>query len=132
MAPMVKPPVGQAVCPDPSPRVQGQTPALSVLHIPLHSGLEASNPISASCSQRSEPIKTADSLTSTQSYCHPTYSTTSYTVDPVTAGYQYSQYGQTAVDYLAKNVSLSTQRRMKLGEHSAVLGLLQVETGQAY
>ncbi|XP_039509073.1 paired box protein Pax-7b isoform X3 [Pimephales promelas] len=99
---------------------------------PLHSGLEASNPISASCSQRSEPIKTADSLTSTQSYCHPTYSTTSYTVDPVTAGYQYSQYGQTAVDYLAKNVSLSTQRRMKLGEHSAVLGLLQVETGQAY
>ena len=37
-----------------------------------------------------------------------------------------------AVDYLAKNVSLSTQRRMKLGAHSAVLGLLQVETGQAY
>lgn len=37
-----------------------------------------------------------------------------------------------AVDYLAKNVSLSTQRRMKLGDHSAVLGLLQVETGQAY
>lgn len=37
-----------------------------------------------------------------------------------------------AVDYLAKNVSLSTQRRMKLGEHSAVLGLLPVETGQAY
>uniref|UniRef100_A0A673LLZ8 Paired box protein Pax-7-like n=1 Tax=Sinocyclocheilus rhinocerous TaxID=307959 RepID=A0A673LLZ8_9TELE len=99
---------------------------------PLHSGLEASNPISASCSQRSEPIKTADSLPSSQSYCPPTYSTTSYSVDPVTAGYQYSQYGQTAVDYLAKNVSLSTQRRMKLGEHSAVLGLLQVETGQAY
>ena len=37
-----------------------------------------------------------------------------------------------AVDYLTKNVSLSTQRRMKLGDHSAVLGLLQVETGQAY
>jgi len=37
-----------------------------------------------------------------------------------------------AVDYLTKNVSLSTQRRMKLGEHSAVLGLLPVETGQAY
>uniref|UniRef100_A0A673LPJ0 Paired box protein Pax-7-like n=1 Tax=Sinocyclocheilus rhinocerous TaxID=307959 RepID=A0A673LPJ0_9TELE len=61
---------------------------------PLHSGLEASNPISASCSQRSEPIKTADSLPSSQSYCPPTYSTTSYSVDPVTAGYQYSQYGQ--------------------------------------
>ncbi|MCJ8741617.1 hypothetical protein PDJAM_G00072750, partial [Pangasius djambal] len=99
---------------------------------PLHSGLEASNPISGSCSQRSEPIKTAESLASSQSYCPPTYSSTSYSVDPVTAGYQYSQYGQTAVDYLAKNVSLSTQRRMKLGEHSAVLGLLQVETGQAY
>ncbi|TSM04836.1 Paired box protein Pax-7 [Bagarius yarrelli] len=99
---------------------------------PLHSGLEASNPITGSCSQRSEPIKTAESLTSSQSYCPPTYSSTSYSVDPVTAGYQYSQYGQTAVDYLAKNVSLSTQRRMKLGEHSAVLGLLQVETGQAY
>uniref|UniRef100_A0A3B1JZF7 Paired box 7b n=1 Tax=Astyanax mexicanus TaxID=7994 RepID=A0A3B1JZF7_ASTMX len=99
---------------------------------PLHGSLEASNPISASCSQRSEPIKTVDSLASSQSYCPPTYSTTSYSVDPVTAGYQYSQYGQTAVDYLAKNVSLSTQRRMKLGEHSAVLGLLQVETGQAY
>ncbi|XP_037397401.1 paired box protein Pax-7b isoform X3 [Pygocentrus nattereri] len=62
---------------------------------PLHSSLEASNPISASCSQRSEPIKTADSLASSQSYCPPTYSTTSYSVDPVTAGYQYSQYGQT-------------------------------------
>ncbi|XP_012676292.1 paired box protein Pax-7b isoform X1 [Clupea harengus] len=99
---------------------------------PLHGSLESSNPISGSCSQRSDSIKTVDSLQSSQSYCPPTYSTSSYSVDPVTAGYQYSQYGQTAVDYLAKNVSLSTQRRMKLGEHSAVLGLLQVETGQAY
>ncbi|XP_016367934.1 paired box protein Pax-7-like [Sinocyclocheilus rhinocerous] len=99
---------------------------------PLHGSLEASNPISASCSQRSDPIKSVDSLASSQSYCPPTYSATSYSMDPVTAGYQYSQYGQTAVDYLAKNVSLSTQRRMKLGDHSAVLGLLQVETGQAY
>ncbi|XP_062396556.1 paired box protein Pax-7b isoform X2 [Sardina pilchardus] len=99
---------------------------------PLHGGLDSSNSISASCSQRSDSIKTVDSLPSSQSYCPPTYSTTGYSVDPVTAGYQYSQYGQTAVDYLAKNVSLSTQRRMKLGEHSAVLGLLQVETGQAY
>ncbi|CAG07040.1 unnamed protein product [Tetraodon nigroviridis] len=99
---------------------------------PLHSSLESSNPISASCSQRSDTIKSVDSLASSQSYCPPTYSATSYSVDPVTAAYQYSQYGQTAVDYLAKNVSLSTQRRMKLGDHSAVLGLLQVETGQAY
>ncbi|XP_010879986.1 paired box protein Pax-7a isoform X8 [Esox lucius] len=99
---------------------------------PLHGSLESSNPISASCSQRSDSIKGVDSLASSQSYCPPTYSATSYSVDPVTAGYQYSQYGQTAVDYLAKNVSLSTQRRMKLGDHSAVLGLLQVETGQAY
>ena len=43
-----------------------------------------------------------------------------------------SLFSPAAVDYLAKNVSLSTQRRMKLGEHSAVLGLLPVETGQAY
>ncbi|NP_001245265.1 paired box gene 7b [Oncorhynchus mykiss] len=99
---------------------------------PLHGSLESSNPISASCSQRSDSIKGVDSLSSSQSYCPPTYSATSYSVDPVTAGYQYSQYGQTAVDYLTKNVSLSTQRRMKLGDHSAVLGLLQVETGQAY
>ncbi|KAF5904721.1 paired box protein Pax-7-like isoform X1 [Clarias magur] len=63
---------------------------------PLHSGLEASNTISGSCSQRSEPIKTAESLASSQSYCPPTYSSTSYSVDPVTAGYQYSQYGQNA------------------------------------
>ncbi|XP_053173025.1 paired box protein Pax-7-like isoform X2 [Scomber japonicus] len=104
---------------------------------PLHSALDSSpsNAISASCSQRSADasIKTVDSLPSSQSYCPPTYSTTSYSVDPtVAAGYQYSQYGQTAVDYLAKNVGLSSQRRMKLADHSAVLGLLQVETGQAY
>ncbi|KAJ7411196.1 hypothetical protein BTVI_50850 [Pitangus sulphuratus] len=98
---------------------------------PLHGGLDTTNSISASCSQRSDSIKSVDSLPTSQSYCPPTYSTTSYSVDPV-AGYQYGQYGQTAVDYLAKNVSLSTQRRMKLGEHSTVLGLLPVETGQAY
>uniref|UniRef100_A0A672P2U2 Paired box 7 n=1 Tax=Sinocyclocheilus grahami TaxID=75366 RepID=A0A672P2U2_SINGR len=61
---------------------------------PLHGSLEASNPISGSCSQRSDPIKSVDSLASSQSYCHPTYSATSYSMDPVTAGYQYSQYGQ--------------------------------------
>uniref|UniRef100_A0A8C8S4C2 Paired box 7 n=1 Tax=Pelusios castaneus TaxID=367368 RepID=A0A8C8S4C2_9SAUR len=98
---------------------------------PLHGGLDTTNSISASCSQRSDSIKSVDSLPTSQSYCPPTYSTTGYSVDPV-ASYQYGQYGQTAVDYLAKNVSLSTQRRMKLGEHSAVLGLLPVETGQAY
>nr|XP_033777999.1 paired box protein Pax-7 isoform X1 [Geotrypetes seraphini] len=98
---------------------------------PLHSGLDTTNSISASCSQRSDSIKSVDSLPSSQSYCPPTYSTPGYGVDPV-ASYQYGQYGQSAVDYLAKNVSLSTQRRMKLGEHSAVLGLLPVETGQAY
>ncbi|CAF92792.1 unnamed protein product, partial [Tetraodon nigroviridis] len=43
-----------------------------------------------------------------------------------------SPFPTAAVDYLAKNVSLSSQRRMKLADHSAVLGLLQVETGQAY
>ncbi|XP_067384415.1 paired box protein Pax-7-like isoform X1 [Channa argus] len=100
---------------------------------PLHSTLDSSpsNVISASCSQRpaEATIKAVDSLPSSQSYCPPTYSTTSYSMD-----YQYAQYGQTAaaVDYLAKNVSLSSQRRMKLADQSAVLGLLQVETGQAY
>ncbi|XP_003783899.1 paired box protein Pax-7 isoform X1 [Otolemur garnettii] len=98
---------------------------------PLHGGLDSATSISASCSQRADSIKPGDSLPTSQSYCPPTYSTTGYSVDPV-AGYQYGQYSQTAVDYLAKNVSLSTQRRMKLGEHSAVLGLLPVETGQAY
>uniref|UniRef100_A0A8C7R5C3 Uncharacterized protein n=1 Tax=Oncorhynchus mykiss TaxID=8022 RepID=A0A8C7R5C3_ONCMY len=63
---------------------------------PLHGSLESSNSISASCSQRSsdQSIKTVDSMASSQSYCPPTYSTSSYSVDPVTAGYQYSQYGQ--------------------------------------
>ncbi|XP_028597405.1 paired box protein Pax-7 isoform X5 [Podarcis muralis] len=98
---------------------------------PLHGSLDTANSISASCSQRSDSIKSVDSLPTSQSYCPPTYTTTGYSVDPV-ASYQYGQYGQTAVDYLTKNVSLSTQRRMKLGEHSAVLGLLPVETGQAY
>ncbi|KAM9752437.1 paired box protein Pax-7-like isoform 2-T2 [Menidia menidia] len=105
---------------------------------PLQTTMDSSpsNSISTSCSQRpaEAPLKPVDSLPSSQSYCPPTYSASSYGVDPAVAaaGYQYSQYGQTAVDYLAKNVSLSGQRRMKLADHSAVLGLLQVETGQAY
>lgn len=52
--------------------------------------------------------------------------------EPVSRSFCLSFFFPAAVDYLAKNVSLSTQRRMKLGEHSAVLGLLPVETGQAY
>ncbi|XP_067872868.1 paired box protein Pax-7 isoform X2 [Heterodontus francisci] len=98
---------------------------------PLHGSLDTANPLSASCSQRTDSIKGVESLPSSQSYCTPAYSTSGYSMDPV-PGYQYAQYGQSAVDYLTKNVSLSTQRRMKLSEHSAVLGLLQVETGQAY
>ena len=62
---------------------------------PLHGSLESSNPISGSCSQRSDSIKGGvDTLASSQSYCPPTYSASSYSVDPVAAGYQYSQYGQ--------------------------------------
>ncbi|XP_041712903.1 paired box protein Pax-7-like isoform X2 [Coregonus clupeaformis] len=63
---------------------------------PLHGSLESSNSISASCSQRSsdQSIKTVDSMASSHSYYTPTYSTSSYSVDPVTTGYQYSQYGQ--------------------------------------
>lgn len=64
---------------------------------PLHSTLEPS-PSNSSCSQRpaETAIKTVDSLPSSQSYCPPTYSTTSYNMDPAVAaaGYQYSQYGQ--------------------------------------
>lgn len=66
---------------------------------PLHSTLEPSpsNGIS-SCSQRptEASIKTVDSLPSSQAYCPPTYSTSSYSMDPAVAaaGYQYSQYGQ--------------------------------------
>lgn len=60
---------------------------------PLHGGLDSTNSISASCSQRSDSIKSVESLPTSQSYCPPTYSTTSYSVDPV-AGYQYGQYGQ--------------------------------------
>lgn len=60
---------------------------------PLHGGLDTTNSISASCSQRSDSIKSVESLPTSQSYCPPTYSTTSYSVDPV-AGYQYGQYGQ--------------------------------------
>uniref|UniRef100_A0A669DAF6 Paired box 7 n=1 Tax=Oreochromis niloticus TaxID=8128 RepID=A0A669DAF6_ORENI len=83
---------------------------------PLHSTLDStsSNSISASCSQRSAEasIKTVDSLPSSQSYCPPTYSTTSYSMDPsvAAAGYQYSQYGQ--------NVEFREEKNML---HSEVL-----------
>uniref|UniRef100_A0A670YYH5 Paired box 7 n=1 Tax=Pseudonaja textilis TaxID=8673 RepID=A0A670YYH5_PSETE len=60
---------------------------------PLHGSLESANAISASCSQRSDSIKSVDSLPTSQAYCPPTYTTTGYSVDPV-AGYQYGQYGQ--------------------------------------
>ncbi|XP_043967625.1 paired box protein Pax-7-like [Gambusia affinis] len=78
-------------------------------------------------------VKMAESFHSSESYS-PTYGTTSYSMDPVVtaASYQYSQYGQTAVDYLAKNISLFSQHKMKLTNHSAVLGMLHVSTGQAY
>uniref|UniRef100_A0ACB8EE55 Uncharacterized protein n=1 Tax=Sphaerodactylus townsendi TaxID=933632 RepID=A0ACB8EE55_9SAUR len=60
---------------------------------PLHGSLDTANSISASCSQRSDSIKSVDSLPTSQSYCPPTYTTTGYSVDPV-ASYQYGQYGQ--------------------------------------
>lgn len=70
---------------------------------PLHGGLDASSSISGSCSQRSDTIKTVESLASSQSYCPPTYNATSYGVDPVTAGYQYSQYGQSKLNHLIQS-----------------------------
>uniref|UniRef100_A0A673YZ96 Paired box 7 n=1 Tax=Salmo trutta TaxID=8032 RepID=A0A673YZ96_SALTR len=82
---------------------------------PLHGSLESSNSISASCSQRSsdQSIKTVDSMASSQSYCPPTYSTTSYSVDPVTAGYQYSQYGQSdkGMEYIHINIWMTVRHR---------------------
>uniref|UniRef100_A0A3Q2FPR8 Paired box 7 n=1 Tax=Cyprinodon variegatus TaxID=28743 RepID=A0A3Q2FPR8_CYPVA len=90
----------------------------------------------ANCSQHSAEVsvKTVDSLPSSDSYCQTTYSTTGYSMDPVVTAesYQYSQYGQSGVDYLAKNVSLSSQHTVKVTNHSAVLGLLHVKTGPAY
>ncbi|XP_017295688.1 paired box protein Pax-7 isoform X2 [Kryptolebias marmoratus] len=100
---------------------------------PLQTTLDStlSNSISSSCSKHSAQVsvKPLDRSPSSESYCPVTYSSGS--MEPA-AGYQYSQYGPTPVDYLAKNTSLSNQRKMKLPDHSAVLGLLQVETGQAY
>uniref|UniRef100_A0A8C9DVU2 Paired box 3 n=1 Tax=Prolemur simus TaxID=1328070 RepID=A0A8C9DVU2_PROSS len=60
---------------------------------PLTGGLEPTTTVSASCSQRLDHMKSLDSLPTSQSYCPPTYSTTGYSMDPVT-GYQYGQYGQ--------------------------------------
>uniref|UniRef100_A0A452ILR1 Homeobox domain-containing protein n=1 Tax=Gopherus agassizii TaxID=38772 RepID=A0A452ILR1_9SAUR len=60
---------------------------------PLTGGLEPTTTVSASCSQRLDHMKSLDSLPTSQSYCPPTYSTTGYSMEPVT-GYQYGQYGQ--------------------------------------
>uniref|UniRef100_A0A3P9NR57 Paired box protein Pax-7-like n=1 Tax=Poecilia reticulata TaxID=8081 RepID=A0A3P9NR57_POERE len=95
-----------------------------------------SNIMAASGSQQSAEVsvKMAESFHSSESYSPTTYGTTSYSMDPVVtaASYQYSQYCQPAVDYLTKNISLFSQHKMKLTNHSAVLGMLHVSTGQAY
>lgn len=67
---------------------------------PLTGGLEPTTTVSASCSQRLDHMKSLDSLPTSQSYCPPTYSTTGYSMDPVT-GYQYGQYGQSEYGTLA-------------------------------
>lgn len=69
---------------------------------PLTGGLEPSTTVSASCSQRLDHMKSLDSLPTSQSYCPPTYSTTGYSMDPVT-GYQYGQYGQS--EYLINGMT---------------------------
>ncbi|NXK36574.1 PAX3 protein, partial [Piprites chloris] len=71
---------------------------------PLTGGLEPTTTVSASCSQRLDPMKSLDSLPTSQSYCPPTYSTTGYSMDPVT-GYQYGQYGQSAFHYLKPDIA---------------------------
>ncbi|NWI88880.1 PAX3 protein, partial [Pitta sordida] len=71
---------------------------------PLTGGLEPTTTVSASCSQRLDHMKSLDSLPTSQSYCPPTYSTTGYSMDPVT-GYQYAQYGQSAFHYLKPDIA---------------------------
>ncbi|NXQ90251.1 PAX3 protein, partial [Nyctibius grandis] len=71
---------------------------------PLTGGLEPTTTVSASCSQRLDHMKSLDSLPTSQSYCPPTYSTTGYSMDPVT-GYQYGQYGQSAFHYLKPDIA---------------------------
>ncbi|XP_061422200.1 paired box protein Pax-3 isoform X3 [Lethenteron reissneri] len=120
--------------PSAMPPQHGQEYSLSPL--PSSGLVDHSSGLSASCSQRGggDGMKHDGSgLPPSQAYCPATYAAAGYGLEPMPAAYQYSQYGQTAADYLAKNVGLGSQRRLKLGEHSAVLGLLQVaETGQAY
>lgn len=72
---------------------------------PLTGGLEPTTTVSASCSQRLDHMKSLDSLPTSQSYCPPTYSTTGYSMDPVT-GYQYGQYGQSKPWTLQRVVTL--------------------------
>lgn len=74
---------------------------------PLTGGLEPTTTVSASCSQRLEHMKSLDSLPTSQSYCPPTYSTTGYSMDPVT-GYQYGQYGQSEYIGTGKGTQLPT------------------------
>ncbi|KAK2501224.1 hypothetical protein MC885_018416, partial [Smutsia gigantea] len=72
---------------------------------PLTGGLEPTTTVSASCSQRLDHMKSLDSLPTSQSYCPPTYSTTGYSMDPVTS-YQYGQYGQSKPWTLQRVVTL--------------------------
>ncbi|NXC89088.1 PAX3 protein, partial [Cercotrichas coryphoeus] len=71
---------------------------------PLTGGLEPTTTVSASCSQRLDHMKSLDSLPTSQSYCPPTYSTTGYSMDPVT-GYQYGQYGQSEYGTFAGGIA---------------------------
>ncbi|XP_053565937.1 paired box protein Pax-3 isoform X1 [Bombina bombina] len=71
---------------------------------PLTGGLEPTTAVSASCSQRLEHMKGLDSLSTSQSYCPATYSTSGYSMEPVT-GYQYGQYGQSAFHYLKPDIA---------------------------
>ncbi|MFT7803282.1 paired box protein Pax-3 isoform X1 [Arapaima gigas] len=80
---------------------------------PLTGGLEPGSGMAASCSQRLDHMKSLEglsslpslpSLPSSQTYCPPTYSSTGYSVDPVTP-YQYGQYGQSAFHYLKPEIA---------------------------
>ncbi|XP_067108663.1 paired box protein Pax-3-like isoform X1 [Osmerus mordax] len=65
---------------------------------PLTGGLEPGVGMAASC-HGSQRLEALPGLTSTQSYCPPTYSSPAYAVDHHPS-YQYSQYGQSKMPFL--------------------------------
>lgn len=92
---------------------------------PLTGGLEPTTTVSASCSQRLDHMKSLDSLPTSQPYCPPTYSTTGYSMDPVT-GYQYGQYGQSEYSIYVGGFLCSVSLPHWLASHSSTNNKLEL------